>query len=219
MPDDLGEETEMHRTAMIGTGLVDRMTGPGGLYNLGNALGLFSGMALHVSAAMQHAPSALDGGIAAAWGYLAGSPGAVAITLSMLIFFWSGERYRAAWAGGVSPDPVQNRLGDLSSGLGALVLGLGLFLMGDPLLAATAGLMHAVGKFGSALSPAAKRALGVAPATFRRIVLASRVPAIIVVLMALAAPAGADAATGSLLLLGCYALWLRADFLLLRAGD
>lgn len=207
----------MQRTALIGAGLVDRMTGPGGLYNLGNALGLFSGLALHVSAAMAHAPSGLHSGAAAAWGYLAGSPGAVAITLSMLIFFWSGERYRAAWAKGAPPDPVQNRIGDLSSGVGALVLGLGLFLLGDPMLAATAGLLHAVGKFGSALSPAAKKAIGVAPRTFRNIVLASRIPAVLAVLLALAQPAGVDAATGALLLLGCYALWLRADFLLLRA--
>jgi hypothetical protein len=207
----------MHRTAIIGAGLVDRMTGPGGLYNLGNALGLFSGLALHVSTAMAHSPSGLHSGAAAVWGYLAGSPGAVAITLSMLIFFWSGERYRAAWAKGASPDPVQNRLGDLSSGVGALVLGLGLFLMGDPMLAATAGLMHAFGKFGSALPPAAKSAIGVSPKMFRNIVLASRIPAVLAVLMALAEPVGLDAATGSLLLLGCYALWLRADYLLLRA--
>ena len=68
----------------------------------------------------------------------------------MLIFFWSGDDLRA-WAGGFPPNARLNRRGDLLSAFGALMLGLGLFLLGQPLLAATAGLLHAAGKSGSAL--------------------------------------------------------------------
>ena len=69
---------------------------------------------------------------------------------------------------------------DFLSGIGALVLGLALLCLGQPLLAATAGLFHALGKFGSARH---WRPLpgwqGGWPNLYRTLVLASRVPAIL----------------------------------------
>lgn len=193
-----------------------RLSGPGGLYNLGNALGLLGGVSFHVAAAMAVGVT----GWAAVLEYFVGSLGATAITVAMLIFFWSGEQYHKAWAHGAPPDARLNRLGDVSSGWGALALGLGLFLMGQPVLAATAGLMHAAGKFGSALPERVQARLPFGPGMFRGVVVASRLPALAaVVLEAQSAVASGDvqgAAAGALLVL-CYGLWLKADVALMRS--
>jgi prepilin signal peptidase PulO-like enzyme (type II secretory pathway) len=193
-----------------------RLGGPGGLYNLGNALGLLSGLSFHVAAALAVGVT----GWAAVAEYFSGSLGATAITLAMLIFFWSGEQYHKAWSHGAPPDARLNRLGEISSGCGALMLGLGLFLMGHPVLAATAGLMHAAGKFGSALPARVQARLPFGPGMFRGVVVASRLPALAAVLIDLtAAWAVADlegaAASGFLVL--CYGLWLKADVALMRS--
>ncbi|MBP7240394.1 hypothetical protein [Amaricoccus sp.] len=200
--------------------LRDRMTGPGGFYNVGNALGLAGGVALAVAAS---GPT-LSEGARAAWDHLAGSASALSITVAMLIFFWGGEAYHRAWANGFPPDARLNRWGDLLSAVGALALGLGLFLIGEALLAATAGLLHAAGKLGSALKgpdPAAPAARW--PDPFRAAVVASRLPAIALVLLAIGgalaapgSPAPAELAAPALLLV-CYLLWMRADLLLLRS--
>lgn len=197
-------------------GLALRLSGPGGLYNLGNALGLLSGVAFHVVAAgAVGVPS-----WAAARQYFVGSLGSLAITVAMLIFFWSGEQYHKAWAKGAPPDARLNRRGDISSGWGAMALGLGLFLMGQPVLAATAGLLHAIGKFGSALPERVQIRLPFEPGVFRRVVVASRLPALAAVVLevwsALASSDGHGAGAGALLML-CYGLWLRADIALMRS--
>lgn len=196
--------------------LAQRLSGPGGLYNLGNALGLMGGVSFHVAAAMAVGVT----GWTAFADYFVGSLGATAITVAMLIFFWSGEQYHKAWVNGAPPDVRLNRLGDVSSGWGALALGLGLFLMGHPLLAATAGLMHALGKFGSALPGRAQARLPFGPEVFRTVVVASRLPALAaVVLEVQAALDKGDVqgmAAGGLLVL-CYGLWLKADLSLLRS--
>ncbi len=92
--------------------------------------------------------------------------------------------------------------------------------MGETILALTAGLLHAAGKFGSALS----RHGGDRPAwrldPFRSAVLASRLPAL--VLLALATMSGLAVSGGALpigpaTLFVCYLLWARADILLLRS--
>lgn len=197
-----------------------RLAGPGGLYNLGNGLGLMGGLALHLSAALAVQGAGLTHGAFAVWDYLAGSMGATAITLAMLVFFWSGERYHRAWANGAPPDARMNRIGDLSSGYGALLLGLGLLLLGQPLLAATSGLLHAAGKFGSALPPRLQTRLPFGSGAFRLTVVASRIPALVAVLLqARAAIAGAEAQplVASALLLLCYMLWLKADITLLKS--
>lgn len=195
--------------------LAQRLSGPGGLYNLGNALGLLGGLGYHVATAMAVGAT----GFAALSEYFAGSLGALAITLAMLVFFWSGEQYHRAWANGAPPDARLNRLGDVSSGWGALLLGLGLVLMGHPLLAATSGLLHALGKFGSGLPDRTLARLPFGPGVFRVVVVISRLPAMLaVVLDATAAVGGGNmqAAATSVALTLCYALWLKADLALMR---
>lgn len=207
--------------AIFNNRLAQRVRGPGGLYNLGNALGLASGLALHVAVTLDASANAgLAHGASAVVDYFAGSAGAFSITVAMLIFFWSGERYHMAWANGAPPDARQNRLGDISSGVGALALGLGLFMLGQPLLAATAGLLHAIGKFGSALPSEALKRLPFSPGVFRKSVVASRIPAIAIVLIQveealMGDPAPPLAASACLLL--CYLLWLKADVALFRS--
>lgn len=193
-----------------------RLSGPGGLYNLGNGLGLLGGLSFHVAAAMAVGVT----GWSALSDYFVGSLGATAITVAMLIFFWSGEQYHKAWAHGAPPDGRLNRSGDVSSGWGALALGLGLFLMGQPVLAATAGLMHAAGKFGSALPEWMQRRMPFGPAVFRAVVVASRLPALAAVGLQLQSAVHLGdtqgmAAAGLLVL--CYGLWLKADVALMRS--
>jgi len=211
------------RQAQAWAGLGRRLAGPGGFYNVGNALGLLGGIALHVVALGAVAGHVdLRVGAAAALDYLAGSASAAAITLAMLVFFWSGEAYHRAWARSGPPDLRLNRLGDLLSGYGALILGFGLFLIGEPLLAATAGFLHAVGKLGSAwhnFLPA--RLTRLRPDPFRSAVLVSRLPAILLVIIEISrgvSQNGSLLAAPSLLLV-CYLLWARADLLLYGSGD
>ena len=101
---------------------------------------------------------------AAVWDYLAGNAGAVALTAATAVFFLSGEAYHRAWAHGAPPKDALNRRGDLLSAIGALILGIALLSLGQVMLAATAGGLHALGKFGSAFRwrHAARMAFGVA---------------------------------------------------------
>ncbi len=202
-----------------------RLVGPGGYYNAGNAFGLVMGIALQVSTA----PA--DGGagstvLGAMRDYLAGNAGAVALTAATAVFFVSGEAYHRAWAQGAPPDPTLNRRGDLLSAVGALLLGLALLSLGQWMLAATAGLMHALGKLGSGYRwrrvPGWPQAW---PDCYRTAVLASRVPALIAALIGFViAAARFDAGTSMAMLLTpltlviCYGLWSRAD-LMLFAGS
>jgi len=198
-------------------GLAARLRGPGGLYNVGNALGLASGIALALAAAPGRSSAAVVAD------YLAGSASAVAITVAMVVFLFSGEAYYRAWAHGAPPDPGLNRRGDRLSGWGALALFVGLLLVGAVVLALASGLLHAAGKFGSAIDhPAVAGLKRRRPDPFRSAVLASRLPAIALLAIALgqalAAPAPSAAAVlgpGSLLV--CYLLWSRADLLLFRS--
>lgn len=206
--------------ATVNERLTQRLRGPGGPYNLGNALGLASGLALHVAATMSvSADTGLTHGASAVVDYFVGSLGAFSITVAMLIFFWSGERYHRAWDNGAPPDVRLNRIGDISSGVGALALGYGLFLMGQPVLAATAGLLHAIGKFGSALPSGILQRLPFGAGAFRKAVVASRLPAIAMVLIEVERALIGDPAqplAASACLLVCYLLWLKADVTLLR---
>ena len=197
-----------------------RLAGPGGYYNIGNGLGLLGGIALTVVASDA---GTFETGARAAFDYLAGSASAISVSVAMLVFFWSGEAYHRAFSGGFPLDRELTRLGDLWSGWGALALGFGLFLLGEPLLAATAGLLHAFGKFGSALHPSdsAKRP-GSQPDLYRTAVLVSRLPAIALTIMSIAAafatPGGPApmALAGPGLLLVCYLLWAKAGLLPLQ---
>jgi hypothetical protein len=162
--------------------------------------------------------------------YLAGNGSAVALTVATLIFFWSGEVYHRAWADPRKPDMQLNRHGDLLSATGAAALALSLALLGLPLLAATAGLLHAIGKLGSALhrpgAPALPGWPEAWPDLFRSVVLLSRIPATAVAALALAAGlSGADsreilpALLGPGVLLICNLIWAKADLLLFRSAE
>ncbi len=201
-----------------------RMGGPGGYYNTGNAVGLVAGISLAVwtSGAIGG-----HGGATAAAAYLTGSGSALALTGATLIFFWSGEVYHRAWADPDRPDPRLNRQGDFLSAIGAVALGLSMALLGLPLLAATAGGLHALGKLGSVLHrpglPACPGWRATWPDPFRSLVLLSRAPALLVAALALAAglsaaqPAEVVAVLlGPGVLLVCNLLWARADLLLFR---
>lgn len=192
-------------------GIFARLRGPGGYYNAGNLIGLGAGLALQMSAA--------SGGAAqAAAQYLAGSVSALLLTLATLVFMVSGEAYHRAWRGGYPPVQRLNFQGDFLSGIGALLLGAALLMLGQPLLAATAGLLHAFGKFASALfRPKASSGLNW-PRLFRQSVLASRVPAICAALIELVRemPGGGAGLLAPATLLMCYAFWARADVMLMK---
>jgi hypothetical protein len=213
--------------AQLVSALRARMNGPGGYYNSGNALGLIVGLTIQIATAPVgvHEASAVT---TAVMDYFAGSHGAVALTLTTLVFLCGGEAYHRAWARPNAPDPALNRLGDFLSGVGAIGLGIALLLLGDTLLAATSGLLHALGKFGSTFHRPG-RPVPVWPAAwpdpFRSAVLASRLPAILVTTFALGSALPQVWSGGSFVtlampvtLLGCYLLWTKADLLLFGVG-
>jgi hypothetical protein len=200
-----------------------RLAGPGGYYNIGNAIGLAMGIALQAASIAGRDGAGVYAVAAGAADNLAGNAAAVALTAATLVFFWSGEVYHRAWARGFPPDAALNRRGDLLSGVGSVALGLALLGFGEPLLAAFSGLLHALGKFGSAFARAGQRLPGWPagwPDAFRTAVLVSRLPAMLAALVQLAlvlsVPAAAEwpALLPPLTLLVCYLLWARADLLL-----
>ena len=187
-------------------GLRQRLKGPGGLYNLGNAIGFAGGLV----AALITVP-------ASEFGLSTALAAALLLTIATVIFFWSGEQYHRAWSNGFPPDPAKNRTGDLSSALGAILLAGAFFALGNVLLALTAGLLHAAGKFGSAWlahsrKPAGERVLS---ATLcREVVIVSRLPA---AAMATAGLLSGDDSSRlvSAVLLVCCLVWAAADVMLL----
>ena len=210
--------------------LTRRLTGPGGLYNLGNLIGLVSGLYLSILKAADLGTG--DTASGAALGFLAGSGGNLALSSAMLIFFWSGEVYGAAWR--ADPGTAEGRRllarADFLSGLGALCLALALALFGDVALAATSTILLAGGKFGSALSRGGRFPVRIEYPSgrgyrrhftfdpFRAAVVASRVPAVLgLVIGAIEAVDGRNglAFTEALILLVCYLIWTRADLLLI----
>ena len=198
-----------------------RLSGPGGVYNLGNALGFGAGLFVAFLDTPESADS-LTNVLSIGIRYVVGSPAAVALTIATAIFFWSGEVYHWGWSNGYPPDRKLTRLGDLLSGFGAIALGAGLYLLGNPVLAATSGALHAAGKFGSAFDVRGELSfVGLkfdASTLCRNIVLISRVPAIIASTAdVLSSKAQADGAFAflSLAMLACYLIWAIADLMLL----
>ncbi len=186
----------------------DRMQGPGGYYNIGNAISLIVGIATPIIA---------SGDVAAIGTFLAGSGSAIALTTATFVFFISGECYHRAWACGAPPDARLNRWGDTLSGMGAIALGIALFMLGQPVLAAFSGLLHALGKFGSAWH-GPRRSAAATPDLFRSAVLVSRIPAMIAAMLALLAPQIDSAQmVVTLSLLISYFCWTKADLLLFRS--
>ncbi len=193
----------------------ERMRGPGGTYNLGNLIGLVSEISLQV---MHGKVSAAESVVE----YLIGNASSLWLTVATLVFIVSGEAYFRAWKNGFPPDVRLNWWGDFLSGIGALALGVALFLLGQPILAATAGLLHAFGKFGSAFHESWVAGQLDWPRVFRWLVVFSRMPALGATAIAIAHVSAAGtlmAFTAPVTLLVCYSLWLRADLMLLRGSS
>jgi len=190
--------------------LFKRANEPGVLYNFGNVLGFAAGLAAALwPTGSSTAPSVVERTLQ----HLAGSHAALALTLATAIFFWGGLVYSRAWANGAPPDAALNRQGDLWSTAGAIFLAIGLFELGNPLLALSAGVLHAMGKLGSAWGGGARlRFLGWSPLfgdLAKDLVLVSRVPAI------LSAAVGFAGDWLSASIIVCCLAWARADWLLL----
>lgn len=192
-------------------GLLHRANEPGALYNFGNVLGFSAGLISAVWLRDTQGGSAVDGVVR----HLIGSHAALALTLATAtaIFFWGGIIYSRAWANGAPPDAELNRQGDLWSTSGAVCLAFGLFVLGNPLLALSAGVLHALGKLGSALGGGAKLDFGRWTPSVgdlcKDLVLVSRVPAI------LSAAVGFAGDWLSASVIVCCLVWARADWLLL----
>lgn len=205
------------------TALAARARGPGGYYNIGNVLALGTALGVQVVTALTDAHGGSGEILPTIRAYLFGSPGATALTISILIFFASGEMYHRAWSGGFPPDRRCNWWGDFLAGIAALFLTVALAEFGDVLLAILSGLLLAAGKFGSALVSEDYRipAASFWPKRFRMAVLASRVTAIgslafhLVTLVASGAAPAVDDLVLMPVMLVCYLLWARADFLLI----
>lgn len=198
-------------------GLIRRMRGPGGYYNIGNVLAL----AMAVAPAIRTGGAPGGAALASVRDALIGSPAAAAITVAMLIFFAGGEAYFRAWRQPEAPALHLIRLGDGLSALAAVFLCISLMLLGNAALGIASTLLLVAGKLGSALSPGASlilRPRGLPPFDpFRLSVILSRLPALLGIGAGLAAgDAPAAILTQQASLLVCYALWLRADLLLLR---
>jgi hypothetical protein len=109
------------------------------------------------------------------------------------------------------------RWGDGLSGVGAIALGLVLVMLSQPVLAAFSGLLHALGKFGSAWH-GPRRVASTLPDPFRTAVLVSRLPAIVAALAALTQPhLSRPTMIATLSLLASDLLWTKADLLLFRS--
>ncbi|WP_188254961.1 hypothetical protein [Pseudaminobacter soli (ex Zhang et al. 2022)] len=198
-----------------------RVRDPGMLYNLGNALGFIVGLGIALAAdvAQDDRASAWDRGIA----HVAGSPAAAALTAATVVFFWGGIAYTKAWSNGAAPNPRLNRQGDVLSGIGAILLGAGLIMMGNPWLAVSAGVLHAAGKFGSALGGMATRQGSFVQSRVaslcKDLVLASRVPAVFVGAAALWRELimldSMERLLLSLSFMTCCLIWAAADWMLL----
>lgn len=204
------------RSPRLPAALAERLRGPGGYYNIGNVIGLAMGVGIQLASM----PDAASG--SRLWAFFAGSPSACAMTIATIVFIASGEVYHRAWNGG-RPIERLNRIADLLSGIGAIVLGLALFMLGHPMLAAVSGLLSAAGKLGSAAVPRLPRTAWPHrwPDPFRSAVVVSRLPAMLVSVGELWIKAAAAIAGGPLLpaltpatLLVCYLLWAKADLLL-----
>jgi hypothetical protein len=198
-----------------------RSIDPGGLYNIGNVLGFVTGFAVALS-------MDTSGGVTVAiWdralSHVAGSPAGLALTAATAVFFWGGILYGKAWTGGTLTDPALNLWGDVLSGVGAIILGVGLLMICDPWLATSAGAMHALGKFGSALGSAAPSHLSLTSertAVFGKdLVLMSRVPAVLAGAAALWQALVLTYSVQELLLalsfMACCIIWAVADWMLL----
>ncbi len=203
--------------------MASRISDPGILYNLGNSLGFIVGLGVALSADVSGNDTATIWHQAIK--HIAGSPPATALTAATFVFFWGGLVYTKAWSNGAPPEPKLNRLGDVLSGIGAILLGAGLVMVGDLWLAASAGVLHAAGKFGSALGGTATWRGSLVQIRIadlcKDLVLISRVPAVLVGAIAFSREIVALESLPGLLLslsfMTCCLIWAAADWMLLSS--
>ncbi|WP_299676105.1 hypothetical protein [uncultured Roseobacter sp.] len=192
-----------------------RSPGPGVLYNIGNVLALCAGVI------MQWVQMRGEAGVGAAVvAYFAGSPGALWLTGSMVLFILAGGLYHRGWSEPSGTQPRLVQLGDLISGLAAILLTVALVWMGDTALALLAGVLLAGGKLGTAVLPTMPvPGRGLLDGACRMAVIVSRGPSIAALAVALLDTSGslADVALPATMIV-CFLLWFWADLLLLRAG-
>lgn len=202
--------------------IVSRCRGPGGYYNIGNLIGLCTGLTLQLTTAGTSGLTGTDLIVA----YFVGSPATLALTIATIIFFISGEMYHRAWRGPDAPNANLNRFADLLSASGGAVLAISLFYLGQPVLAIFTGVLIVLGKLGSGVFGDAPEAVPFWPRDwpdlFRSIVLVGRIPGMVAAGLEL----WHQMATGALALsviqpavmVLCHLLWMRADILLLQGS-
>lgn len=203
--------------------VVSRLAGPGGYYNIGNLIGLATGVGLPLTTLAGDGNSGTDGIVA----YFVGSPASGALTIATLIFLASGEMYHRAWTGADAPRTDLNRFADLLSALGALAVMVSLAYLNQPVLAVLTGILIAGGKLGSAVYADQPGLNDLWPShwpdLFRSMVLAGRLFGMVAAMLGLALTLGIGgplaAATQSAVILVCHLFWIRADILLFRGKD
>lgn len=194
--------------------IASRLTGPGGYYNIGNIIGLATGLGLQIAAA-----GATGDGIVA---YFTGSPASLALTAATAIFLGSCELYHRAWANGRLNTDL-NRLADLLSALGAVALTISLAYLNQPLLALLTALLIVGGKLGSAIYGDQPGMIDLWPSEwpdlFRSMVLAGRLAGLAAAAFELSHQLGGSGLLPVIqpaVLVLCHLLWLRGDLLLFR---
>ncbi|MEM9583527.1 MAG: hypothetical protein AAGA08_10470 [Pseudomonadota bacterium] len=196
------------------TPLKARLTGPGALYNLGNVLALAAGLFISLRNAPEHA-----GAATVIYAHLIGSPDALWLSVSMLLFIISGEFYHRAFQSGQRPNLVA--WGDFISGVAAIALTVALVLLGNTVLALLGGVLLTMGKLGTAfISFFSPNPMPRLDQTLRLTVVASRAPSIVAlgltVLPAILGDLPVSEVAIACVMIVCFLLWLWADLLLLR---
>ncbi len=178
----------------------------GRTYNTGNWLALSAAVAVAFAAGLDGSGYVAHLGLA-----FFGSLPALLVTAGSLAFFLGGARYDAAYGGPGKPDGSALKQGHGLSGLGAVLVGLGLAGLATTSLGAFAalggGALHAAGKVGSAIDE--RRGV------WKMLPLASRLFSLISVLGDLGdGPETARAMAAGILLVS-IGVWARADMMLL----
>ena len=189
-----------------------RLAGKTAFANAGQTYNTGNGVALCAAFAAAVGGSAGSGGALANLGVaFFGSLPALLVTAGTLAFFAGGARYDAAYRDEKRADAAALTQGHALSGLGAIMVALGLAGLATTPFAALAalcgGVLHASGKIGSAACAH--------QAAWKWLPLASRTFSLISLLAGLgAAPTLVQSVTLALLILS-IGIWARADIMLL----
>lgn len=215
LSDELNEHIPIQKRKLV---LPARLTGPGGLHNIGNLTALFGGLVVFTASAWQELP--LQEILVT---YFAGNFGTSSLTLSMIIFLFAGEYYHRACNSDNQVKQDLLRMGDLLSAIAAIISTFALVSFGQTDIAMFAGSLLVVGKMGTALSSEQSSGTDTKidkAKIFRSIAIVSRFPSIIA--LAYAALEKSETANQAnehaigVIMLVCYVLWLMGDILLLK---